>query len=181
MNRNYNARILKDLAIGDLIEFPRGLYSHWAVYLGDEKVAHLAGIDNDGVNGDIKPEYMFTISGIKYNKAKVCIDNFWDVVLDSKACKNNKKDNKWRPLDPKKVVNNALTKLGEVGYNIFYSNCEHFVNWCRYGISKSDQVDNFITGVSVGIATGFTVAAIYALARMVNAGENEEKKVKAKR
>ena len=30
----HNTTLLNDLEEGDLIEFPRGAYSHWAVYLG---------------------------------------------------------------------------------------------------------------------------------------------------
>ena len=31
----HNETLLAVLERGDLIEFPRGLYSHWAVYIGE--------------------------------------------------------------------------------------------------------------------------------------------------
>ena len=31
----HNETLLAVLEPGDLIEFPRGLYSHWAVYIGE--------------------------------------------------------------------------------------------------------------------------------------------------
>ena len=30
----HNASLLNDLEEGDLVEFPRGAYSHWATYIG---------------------------------------------------------------------------------------------------------------------------------------------------
>lgn len=31
----HNREVLASLDVGDLVEFPRGNYSHWAVYLGE--------------------------------------------------------------------------------------------------------------------------------------------------
>ncbi|CAG5115504.1 unnamed protein product [Candidula unifasciata] len=178
---NHNASILDDLSVGDLIEFPRGAYSHWAVYIGNGRVVHLAGEDNDGVDACVKPEHMFTVCGAKFGKAKVCIDDFWKVAAGSKARKNNTKDDKWRPLNPEEVVRNALEKLGTVGYNLIFSNCEHFAKWCRYGIAKSDQVEQVMTGAMVGIATGLTVGLIYAFGKYFNNNEEETQKQKVEK
>ena len=30
----FNANVLSELKVGELVEFPRGLYSHWGVYIG---------------------------------------------------------------------------------------------------------------------------------------------------
>ncbi|BFZ20460.1 hypothetical protein BsWGS_23499 [Bradybaena similaris] len=170
----HNKSILEDLNVGDLIEFPRGAYSHWAVYIGDRQVAHLAGEDNDGIDGCKRPELMFTICGINFNKAKVCIDDFWKVAASSKARKNNTKDEKWSPLSPAEIVKNAISKVGQVGYNLLFSNCEHFAKWCRYGLSKSDQVDNVLTGAAFGLAAALTTGLVYAVAKYLRSDENEE-------
>ena len=36
MVRRHNEKVLRDLERGDLVEFPRGRYSHWGVYIGEE-------------------------------------------------------------------------------------------------------------------------------------------------
>ncbi len=46
----------------------------------------------------------------------------------------------YRPLHPEMIVQSALSKVGDVGYNMLFNNCEHFATWCRYGISMSHQV-----------------------------------------
>ena len=45
-----------------------------------------------------------------------------------------------RALSNEDIVSRAISKVGEVGYNIMFSNCEHFANWCRYNIQRSEQV-----------------------------------------
>ena len=41
----------------------------------------------------------------------------------------------------KRVVENAVRRLGETGYDIIYNNCEHFVNKCAFGVAYSAQID----------------------------------------
>ncbi|XP_041368251.1 phospholipase A and acyltransferase 2-like [Gigantopelta aegis] len=147
----HNTNELMRLEPGDLVEFKRRVYSHWAVYKGDEEVIHLAGEEGDGL--DVNVQHSFTIGGKMFNKAFVRVDNFWDVVAGCKAYKNNSKDRKLRALSGDEIVARALSKTGEIGYNIMFSNCEHFASWCRYNIQKSEQVESFFTGVLVGVAT----------------------------
>ncbi|GFO21167.1 group XVI phospholipase a2 [Plakobranchus ocellatus] len=174
VNKDHNKTVLAELEPGDLIEFPRGLYSHWGVYIGNELIAHLAGDDNDGINADVRPEHLFTISGVKFDKAKVCIENFWNVVEDCCAKKNNKGDKKFKPLPKSQIIEKATSKLGEVGYSLIYSNCEHFASWCRYGVSKSEQVENVVTGAAVGLAGALTVGLVYAVSKFWGAATEKE-------
>lgn len=46
----------------------------------------------------------------------------------------------FRPLEPNKIVEEAISKIGEIGYNLLWDNCEHFAAYCRYGIKWSEQV-----------------------------------------
>lgn len=39
---------------GDLIEYVRGPFSHWAVYLGDDRIAHLPGPSNLFANFQVR-------------------------------------------------------------------------------------------------------------------------------
>nr|KAG5696928.1 hypothetical protein BaRGS_015892 [Batillaria attramentaria] len=129
--RKHNEELLDELEDGDLIEFPRGVYSHWAVYVGDGYVVHLAGDENDGINAQMNPAVIGSLSGKRNNKATVRKDDFWDVVGDSRAEKNNSKDRRYKPRPKKEIVRNALESVGKVGYNLLEENCEHFATWCR--------------------------------------------------
>ncbi|MDB9316020.1 lecithin retinol acyltransferase family protein [Spirulina sp. CS-785/01] len=45
---------------------------------------------------------------------------------------------------PDVVVERAFSRLGERKYNFLFNNCEHFANWCKTGVSWSQQVQDFI-------------------------------------
>ncbi|XP_050392476.1 phospholipase A and acyltransferase 2 [Patella vulgata] len=152
----HNTTVLSDLQEGDIVEFDRGLYSHYGVYVGNEEIVHLAGEDEYDGLGDVNTSHLFSISGQRFNKAWVKKDSFWTVTSNSRA-KINNKDNKRKPLPKRQIVENALSRLGRVGYNLIYSNCEHFANWCRYEVEKSEQVDNWLTGLALGVAGVLTV------------------------
>ncbi|XP_046544914.1 phospholipase A and acyltransferase 3-like [Haliotis rubra] len=151
----HNQEVLDILEPGDLLEFERGVYSHWAVYIGNGDVVHLSGVDGAG-GSDLK--HPCTISGVKSDKGIVCKEDLWKVAGDSKAYKNNPKEEKLKSLEPSKIVERALSKVGEVGYNLLYENCEHFAMWCRYGIKKSYQAGLFAAVASVVV--GFVVLVV---------------------
>lgn len=54
-----------------------------------------------------------------------------------------KKINTWIYDDcdhPNLVMLRAESRLGERDYHLLLNNCEHFVNWCKTGITESEQV-----------------------------------------
>ncbi|XP_076436723.1 phospholipase A and acyltransferase 3-like [Babylonia areolata] len=163
--QTYNLQLLEQLEVGDLIQFPRGLYSHWAVYIGEGEVAHLAGDGDDGIDGKFDSTHLFTVSGRSFRKAFVKVDRFLEVAGNSKAVRNNRKDKELTPLPADRIVGNALMKLGEVGYNVLYKNCEHFASWCRYGEEKSDQADKVLKGLSVVTVAATAASMVVGLAR----------------
>ncbi|XP_021351176.1 retinoic acid receptor responder protein 3-like isoform X2 [Mizuhopecten yessoensis] len=137
--QSHNATVLNDLKIGDMVEFPRGWYSHWGVYLGEGRIVHLSGGDNDGINGNINSGSVFTICGKNFSKAWVMIDDFWKIALKCKAKINNGKDRKCSPRQPHEMVRVAMEMVGEIGYNVLWNNCEHFAAFIRYGKKWSEQ------------------------------------------
>ncbi|KAH3868354.1 phospholipase A and acyltransferase 2-like [Dreissena polymorpha] len=150
----HNRTVLDSLEEGDLVEFNRGLYSHWAVYKGSSDVIHLAGIGNEGVNANSSS--VFTICGQRFNKAVVRVDDFWKVAGDSKAYKKSCNTR----FSPQKILKRAMDKIGEIGYNLLRSNCEHFAKYCRYGEEKSEQVEKVVK-VAGAAAVGIGVGALY--------------------
>ena len=49
----------------------------------------------------------------------------------------------YSPATVEEIIERALGMVGEIGYNVLWSNCEHFASYCRYGKAKSDQVGIF--------------------------------------
>lgn len=45
---------------------------------------------------------------------------------------------------PDVVIRRAESRLGEQKYNLLFNNCEHFANWCKTGVSYSQQVVDFV-------------------------------------
>ncbi|XP_046566049.1 phospholipase A and acyltransferase 3-like [Haliotis rubra] len=169
--RRHNEAVYTDLEVGDLLEFKRGMYSHWALFIGNSEVIHLSGEDDDGL-GEVDRTHIFTISGVTFDKAIVRRDNFWDVAGDDMVYKNNSNDSKWKSLPPSQIVERALSKIGRVGYNLIFSNCEHFVKWCRYNMERSDQVESYATGLAVGGA----IAAVVGVVAWLGSGSKDQTK-----
>ena len=90
-----------------------------------------------GISGDGE-------SGIKLavaDRAIVKKERLCDVVGKDLYRVNNKHDNKYKPLPPSKIVQQAEKLVGQVmSYSVTSQNCEHFVNELRYGVPRSDQV-----------------------------------------
>jgi len=42
---------------------------------------------------------------------------------------------------PQEIVRRARSRIGENDYRLLSNNCEHFCNWCLYGVSRSAQVE----------------------------------------
>ncbi|XP_074087323.1 phospholipase A and acyltransferase 3-like isoform X1 [Macrotis lagotis] len=129
---------------GDLIEIFRPLYCHWAVYVGDGYVVHLAPPSEYAGAG------ASSIMSALTDRATVKKELLCVVVGNDKYRVNNKHDNKYPPLPPSKIVQRALEEVGkEVLYKLTSENCEHFVNELRYGIPRSDQRDGYNLYVSM--------------------------------
>jgi hypothetical protein len=50
----------------------------------------------------------------------------------------------FRPLPVEVILDKARRALNQEGYNLVYSNCEHFTTECRYGQANSRQVRKYI-------------------------------------
>ncbi|XP_012939357.1 phospholipase A and acyltransferase 3 isoform X2 [Aplysia californica] len=141
---------------------------------GDENVVHLSEDDDDGLDANIQPRYPVSAGGVQYEKAKVCIENFWEIVGSGKAFKNNESDSQHSPFPEHVIVQRALRKIGDISYNALFANSEHFVNNCRYGIAQSDQANTALGIGAVGAGIGL---GIYALTQLFkNKDDDKEKK-----
>jgi len=153
---------LSILKPGDLVEFERQGYQHWAVYIGDHALAE--GTESEDqvtvqpcivhrANPTDNPENLNGLFSASRSLSKgshgigdVVVEPLLDVWRESGARINNSLDNTMEPYPSEQVVLRALSVVhGEdcqayTQYNVLTNNCEHFVSWCRNGWSLSCQV-----------------------------------------
>ncbi|NXE34541.1 HRSL1 enzyme, partial [Ptilorrhoa leucosticta] len=120
---------------GDLVEIKRGAYQHWAVYVGNGYVIHVAPVDENSPPLSVSSVTIFTRQAmVKKQLLKEVVGNDdWNV--------NNKYDHHRTPFPMEVIVQRAERWLDMVvPYRLFLNNCEHFVTMLRYGQAVSDQV-----------------------------------------
>ncbi|XP_072887665.1 lecithin retinol acyltransferase-like, partial [Hemitrygon akajei] len=121
---------------GDLIQIFRSVYKHWAIYIGGGDVVHLT---SDGATVDVS--YGYSSSTAIAVVKKQPLDT---VVGNDRWCINNKSDKILEPFPPDEIVERAISKIGKrKRYKLLEANCEHFVNFVRYGINISYQKSDY--------------------------------------
>jgi hypothetical protein len=128
---------------GDVIFVDRGLYKHYGVYCGRNRVVHFApkkGFELDADNALIQ---------------ETTVENFLKegilkIDTETKAI-----------YSPDEIVKRACSLLGKQKgeYNLIFNNCEHFARWCVSGKKQSLQVETGIK-VTAGIAAVLTAIGI---------------------
>ncbi|XP_040604140.1 phospholipase A and acyltransferase 5 [Mesocricetus auratus] len=120
---------------GDLIEIFRIGYEHWAIYVEDDCVVHLAPPSEEFEVG--------SITSIFSNRAVVKYSRLEDVLHGCSWKINNKLDGIYLPLPVDKIMQRTKNMINKiVQYSLIEGNCEHFVNDLRYGVPRSQQVEH---------------------------------------
>lgn len=153
MNRLASADFFKR---GDVIGVSRnGLYEHYGIYLGNEKVIHYCGEGND-FGGRITVHKASFSEFIK--ESKYCFAVWFDagrpVRLQqattflfngtSAYYENADYRKKYSVFTAEETIRRAKERLGEEKYNLVTNNCEHFAMWCKTGESVSSQVKQIV-------------------------------------
>ncbi|XP_065409067.1 phospholipase A and acyltransferase 3-like [Chrysemys picta bellii] len=146
---------------GDLIEIFRIGYQHWALYVGNGYVIHLAPPSEYAGAGSS------SIMSVLTDRAVVKKDRLRDVAGGDRYRVNNKYDGRCSPLPVSKILMEAESLVGQkMRYSVTSENCEHFVTMLRYGQPKCDQVQNAMVAGAVGIVG---VGALVAVATFIGA------------
>ncbi|XP_027739923.1 HRAS-like suppressor 3 [Empidonax traillii] len=154
----------RDPQPGDLIEINRGIYQHWALYLGDGYVIHVTAED-EGI-----PRPSAGSVAILTKKAKVKKQLLKDVVGTDDWKVNNKYDQSHTPLPVKEIIKTAEKYIDrEVPYDLLSKNCEHFVTKLRYGEEDSSQARRAIRRWASLAHKVITVGGVTAAAVIVGA------------
>lgn len=127
---------------GDILFTDRGIYKHYGVYIGHSQVIHFAGPKGHETEAPLVDVVQTSIEEFLRGD-DLCIERYPD-------------DFKYKPFNPKVVIDRARSRLGkEKGkYNLADYNCEHFANWCKFGVKFSNQVEQVATTI-VKIAKPF--------------------------
>lgn len=144
---------------GDIIGVDRGMYQHYGIYAGDDSVIHYTAdtSDLDPENAEIQETSLerFLRDATEYFilEPDEPSDGLLDTLLVSvlgntkEKGKHNKRDENETPeaFTPDETLERARSRMGERSYNLLTNNCEHFVVWCKTGISDSRQVRQWAT------------------------------------
>lgn len=132
---------------GDLLEVPRTLFTHFGIYLGDNRVAHLIPDALPLVTADSRRTQLMVTNtrlllGVLSKRATIRVDSVEDFAYGARVLPNGM-DMRWSPLAEEEVARRAERLVGSVSYSLLWNNCEHFVTYCRYGSARSLQTDKF--------------------------------------
>ncbi|XP_015274578.1 PREDICTED: HRAS-like suppressor 3, partial [Gekko japonicus] len=118
---------------GDLIEIDRIYYQHWAIYIGDGYVIHLAP------ESEVAGAGLYSLRSVISDHAMVKKEPLLEVVGNDTYRINNKYDGRFLPLPVDEIIARAKAEVGRVmAYSVLSQNCEHFVTGLRYGTAVSD-------------------------------------------
>ncbi|KAM6435445.1 uncharacterized protein PHA67_000946 isoform 3-T3 [Liasis olivaceus] len=124
----------EELKPGDLIEIFHPSCQHWAIYIGDHQVVHLATECDHFADGSPNPLAILS--------ERVYVKKDWleDVVRKDRYRVNNKHDETHPPLPLSKILWQTEELIGkEMPYSLSSQNCENFVMELRYGPEMSEQ------------------------------------------
>ena len=125
---------LVDVYPGAHIRVPVGNIHHHGIYIGGGEVVQF-GLPMD----------MYRAA----NEVKVLRSPIEDFSAGAAFVEVYVYDRKERKLKRKDedIVQFALSKVGDGGYNLLHNNCEHFANVCVFGVAKSEQIDSVYANV----------------------------------
>uniref|UniRef100_A0A4W5KF30 Lecithin retinol acyltransferase n=1 Tax=Hucho hucho TaxID=62062 RepID=A0A4W5KF30_9TELE len=141
---------------GDLLEVPRTLFTHFGIYLGDNRVAHLIPdilplVTTDERSVQVTVTNTRLILGVLSKSAGVRVDTVEDFAYGATILLNSLDTAvQKRPFDGDEIASRAEKLVGKIPYSLLWNNCEHFVTYCRYGIAISIQTDKGSLAVSIG-------------------------------
>ena len=113
---------------GDAIRVKVKFYYHYGIFVDEGCIVQFGMPDNTGV----APEEIKVLT--------TDIDVFRNGGTVERA--ELSVAERLKKFSSEKTVKTALSRVGEGGYHILYNNCEHFVNECLFGESKSGFVDS---------------------------------------
>lgn len=158
-------------AYGDIIGVVRkgGAYEHYGIYVSDTCVIHYAipaskTIGHATVHATSLRLFLrddtdyFVLDFPRPYEPPVRLGNQTSVphteTMSEELARHLRQQYGYHLYTPEETVARAKSRLGETSYNLLTNNCEHFVIWCKTGVSESMQVTGMFR--SLLSAQGFT-------------------------
>lgn len=133
----------KDIQAGDHLISRKGLYDHHML-CSDKCTDQLKIIEYSGpVTGNISADVLSSVASKGLFAFGKVVERSYPVTefLKKKILKI-----KWPPelerFSVTEVIERARSRVNETWYDLLKNNCEHFVTWCKCGLSVSRQVSN---------------------------------------
>jgi len=108
------------LALGTHLTTPRWGFVHHGLYAGNGRVIHYAGLKSWLRRGPVEEVTLAEFAGAR------------PVQVHTHLA---------APYAGAAALRRARSRLGEDRYRFLSNNCEHFVEWCLSGMSRSSQVE----------------------------------------
>ncbi|XP_006884556.1 PREDICTED: lecithin retinol acyltransferase [Elephantulus edwardii] len=163
---------------GDVLEVPRTHFTHYGIYLGDNRVAHmmpdilLTLTDDQALTRKVVSNKRL-ILGVIGRVAAIRVDTVEDFAYGGDILANHLDESLQKAaLVNEEVARRAEKMLGMTSYSLLWNNCEHFVTYCRYGTRISPQADKFCEIVKIIIRDQRSVlaSAVLGLASIIYLG-----------
>jgi hypothetical protein len=106
--------------LGAHLKTSRRGYTHHGVYVGAGRVVHYSGLSGFWQCGPVE----------EVSLPSFAAGHGVQLVLHERST-----------YSPQEIVRRARSRVGENDYRLLTNNCEHFCNWCLYGVSRSAQVE----------------------------------------
>lgn len=145
---------------GDILAVTRkgGIYQHYAVYVGNNRVIHYAAEKGD-FSGKISI-HEAPFSEFQAGDMLVYVLDFPDdegmPIQNGKPLQYNMEEHTifeairkqgYHLYSPDETVERAQSRIGEESYSLPFNNCEHFAIWCKTGVKESHQVNQWLTRI----------------------------------
>ncbi|XP_006985372.1 lecithin retinol acyltransferase [Peromyscus maniculatus bairdii] len=140
---------------GDVLEVSRTHFTHYGIYLGDNRVAHLMpdillALTKDKGRTQKVVSNKRLIPGVICKVASIRVDTVEDFAYGADILVNHLDETlKKKSLLNEEVACRAEQQLGLTPYSLLWNNCEHFVTHCRYGAPISPQAEKFHETVKI--------------------------------
>lgn len=132
---------------GDVLEVSRTHFTHYGIYLGDNRVAHLMpdillALTSDKERTQKVVSNKRLLPGVICKVASIRVDTVEDFAYGADILVNHLDETlKKKSLLNEEVARRAEQQLGLTPYSLLWNNCEHFVTYCRYGFPISPQAE----------------------------------------
>jgi len=130
--------MLEPIPIGAHLVSPRRGYLHHGIYAGAGRVIHYAGFNRLFRRGPVEEIALEHFAAGNELRVKECVAPRFSGAA---------------------AVERARSRLGEDRYSFWSNNCEHLVEWCISGASRSAQVDAWAAHLRAGLSA---MSALFA-------------------